>query len=58
MVTTLPLEPVTVPSLRARKGSSQKISALTAYDYTFASLIDGAGIEVVLVGDSLGSVIQ
>lgn len=49
---------VTVPGIRDRKGQSPKISALTAYDATFAKLIDSSGVDVVLVGDSLGSVVQ
>lgn len=54
---------VTVPSLLNRKaellaGRGEKIAALTAYDFTFATLFDQSGIDVLLVGDSLGSVIQ
>lgn len=49
---------VTVPSIRARKGSEAPISVLTAYDYTMARLLDEAGVDIVLVGDSLGAVIQ
>lgn len=49
---------VTVPDIRARKGSGVPIVALTAYDYPFARLVDGAGIDVILVGDSLGMVVQ
>jgi 3-methyl-2-oxobutanoate hydroxymethyltransferase len=52
------LERVTVPSFRARKNSDKKISVLTAYDYTSAVLLDSAGIDALLVGDSLGMVIQ
>lgn len=52
------LERVTIPSFRARKNSGQKISVLTAYDYTSAVLLDNAGIDALLVGDSLGMVIQ
>ena len=40
------------------KGRGQKITALTAYDYSFARILDQAGIDILLVGDSLGSVIQ
>ena len=40
------------------KASGDKFAVITAYDFTFAKLIDNAGIEVVLVGDSLGNVIQ
>ncbi|MCB9030220.1 MAG: 3-methyl-2-oxobutanoate hydroxymethyltransferase [Deltaproteobacteria bacterium] len=49
---------VTAPSIYSRKGSKQKISALTAYDYTMAKLLDAAGVDILLVGDSLGTVIQ
>lgn len=47
---------VTLPILRGKK-DKEKISALTAYDYAFAKLIDDAGIDIVLVGDSVGVVI-
>jgi 3-methyl-2-oxobutanoate hydroxymethyltransferase len=49
---------VTVPALRARKRRGERIVMLTAYDFTFASLFDQAGIDVLLVGDSLGNVVQ
>lgn len=49
---------MTVPRLMAMKGSGQKISMLTAYDYPTARLLDEAGIEAILVGDSLGMVVQ
>ena len=49
---------VTVPSLRARKQRGERIAMLTAYDHTFASIFDAAGIDVLLVGDSLGNVVQ
>jgi len=48
---------VTIPALRARKGSGEKITALTAYDYALASIMDAAGVDLLLVGDSLGMVI-
>jgi len=51
-------EKVTVPEIRKMKESGQKITALTAYDYSFARILDQAGIDILLVGDSLGSVIQ
>lgn len=51
-------EKITTQDLRARKVSGEKIVAVTAYDYTFARLADRAGMDVVLVGDSLGMVIQ
>lgn len=49
---------ITVPVIKQMKERGEKISVLTAYDYTFAKLMDEAGIEVLLVGDSLGMVVQ
>ena len=49
---------VTVPALRRMKRCGEKISMLTAYDFPFAQLFDEAGIDVLLVGDSLGNVVQ
>ncbi len=46
---------VTVPGLRARKLAGAKIAALTAYDAISASIVDAAGVDVVLVGDSLAN---
>lgn len=48
---------VTVPQIQARKQSGEKITVLTAYDYPWALLVDRAGIDMVLVGDSLGMVV-
>src|SRR6516162_5714313 len=50
--------PVTLATLQAMTASGEKIAALTAYDASFAVLLDEAGVDVVLVGDSLGMVIQ
>ena len=50
--------PVTVITLRNLKRAREKIVCLTAYDASFAALLDEAGVEVLLVGDSLGMVIQ
>ena len=50
--------PLTVLDLLAMKQAGEKIACLTAYDASFSFLIDQAGIEVILVGDSLGMVIQ
>ncbi len=49
---------VTVSTLIKMKQAGDKITCLTAYDYSFASMLDRAGVDVVLVGDSLGMVIQ
>ena len=49
---------VTVPSITTRKNSGKKITALTAYDYSFAKLLDRTLIDILLVGDSLGMVSQ
>lgn len=47
-----------LPALRKMKQQKQPIVALTAYDYSFARLLDQTGVDVILVGDSLGMVIQ
>lgn len=49
---------LTTRSLRRMKGEGQPIAAMTAYDASFARILDAAAIDVVLVGDSLGMVIQ
>ena len=49
---------VNVNTLKKMKKEGDKITWLTAYDYSFASLIDNAGVDAILVGDSLGMVIQ
>lgn len=48
----------TLTTLKAMKSRSEKIAVLTCYDASFASLLDAAGVDVLLVGDSLGMVIQ
>lgn len=48
--------PVTIPSLHTRKSRGEKIVALTAYDYIMALLLDEAGVDVILVGDSAAMV--
>jgi 3-methyl-2-oxobutanoate hydroxymethyltransferase len=50
--------PVTVPRLRQMKAEGERIAALTAYDASFARAMDAAGVDLVLVGDSLGMVVQ
>ena len=47
----------TVKTFAQAKANGEKLTMLTAYDYTTASIIDGAGIDAILVGDSLGNVI-
>jgi 3-methyl-2-oxobutanoate hydroxymethyltransferase len=49
---------VTVPEIRDRKGQGPSIAMVTAYDVTMARLVDEAGVDIVLVGDSLGMVVQ
>jgi 3-methyl-2-oxobutanoate hydroxymethyltransferase len=51
-------EKITVPHVLKMKQRGEMISCLTAYDYAFARILDEAGIELLLVGDSLGCVIQ
>src|SRR5262245_54529842 len=50
--------PVTVPEFRSAKARAAKLAVVTAYDYTSARLTDEAGVDAVLVGDSLGMVVQ
>jgi 3-methyl-2-oxobutanoate hydroxymethyltransferase len=49
---------ITVPALMALKKAGEKITMLTCYDASFATLMDRCGVEVLLVGDSLGMVCQ
>ena len=49
---------ITVRSLASRKSKGDPITMLTAYDFTFARIFDQAGIDLLLVGDSLGNVVQ
>lgn len=51
-------KPVTLDSLRKMKAAGEKIACLTAYDASFAAAVDLAGTDLVLVGDSLGMVVQ
>ncbi|MBN1271191.1 MAG: 3-methyl-2-oxobutanoate hydroxymethyltransferase [Candidatus Aminicenantes bacterium] len=53
----LKIPKVTIPSLREKKAKGEKIVALTAYDYPTARLLDEAGVDLILVGDSLGMVV-
>ena len=54
----MPEPPVNVSTLRKMKEEGEPIACLTAYDASFAVLVDAAGVDLVLVGDSLGMVIQ
>jgi 3-methyl-2-oxobutanoate hydroxymethyltransferase len=49
---------VTVPDLMAMKHERRRITMVTAYDATFAGIVDAAGIDIILVGDSVGTVVQ
>ncbi|OGT21065.1 MAG: 3-methyl-2-oxobutanoate hydroxymethyltransferase [Gammaproteobacteria bacterium RBG_16_57_12] len=49
---------MTVNTLRKRKGTGEKITCLTVYDASFAAILDEAGVDILLVGDSLGMVVQ
>ncbi len=51
-------EKVYVPALRAAKEKGEKLVCLTAYDYPSARIVDEAGVEIILVGDSMGNVIH
>ena len=47
----------TVVTFKEAKAKGEKLTMLTAYDYSTAKLVDGAGINAILVGDSLGNVV-
>src|SRR5262245_1538213 len=51
------MKPVRVPDLKSMKDKGEKIAVLTAYDFMMARFLDRAGIDVILVGDSLGMVV-
>src|SRR5256885_2350410 len=52
------MDKVTIHTLKKLKAAGQKIAMVTAYDATFARILDDAGADVLLVGDSLGMVVQ
>jgi len=56
MTKTIPKK-ITIPSLWRKKENQEKIVVLTAYDYPTARIIDQAGVDIILVGDSLGMVV-
>lgn len=53
-----PVKPLTVTDLAAMKLKGEKISCLTAYDASFSAMLDEVGVDILLVGDSLGMVVQ
>ena len=59
-MSTLPSAPrqVTVPEFRAAKARGAKLAVVTAYDYSSAKLCDESGVDAILVGDSVGMVVQ
>lgn len=57
-MTQAPAKPVTVPALADARRTGRKLAMLTAYDAGFARVLDAHGVDIVLVGDSLGMVVQ
>ena len=57
-MTNAAARPVTLPDFARWKAEGRKISVLTAYDFTTARLLDAAGVDCLLVGDTLGMVVQ
>ena len=51
-------EKVYLPAIRAAKEKGEKLVCLTAYDYPTARIVDEAGVDMILVGDSIGNVIH
>lgn len=58
MAQSVPRKPVTVPDILARKRDGVPVVMITAYDATFTRLVDACDVDIVLVGDSLGMVMQ
>ena len=56
--TATPRKKVTVPDLARAKAAGTKLVMVTAYDATFATLVDEGGADIILVGDSVGTVVQ
>ncbi|MEI7698245.1 MAG: 3-methyl-2-oxobutanoate hydroxymethyltransferase, partial [Planctomycetia bacterium] len=53
-----PVKKLTVPLFRAAVGGERRLTMLTAYDYLWAGIFDQAGVDSILVGDSLAMVVQ
>jgi 3-methyl-2-oxobutanoate hydroxymethyltransferase len=51
-------KPVTLPGLAAAAAKGERLTMLTCYDASFAHVLDAAGVEILLIGDSLGMVLQ
>ncbi|WP_202844584.1 3-methyl-2-oxobutanoate hydroxymethyltransferase [Luteimonas saliphila] len=58
MSNTAPAKPLTVPDLAQARRAGRRLAMLTAYDAGFARVLDASGVDLVLVGDSLGMVVQ
>ena len=58
MTDTRPPSPMTVPRFVAAKAQGQKLTMLTAYETAWAAMFDAAGVDSILVGDTLGMVVQ
>ncbi len=58
MSTNVEMEKITIPDILKKKKNNEKIAALTAYDFLMAEMLDEAGIDIVLIGDSVGMVIS
>jgi 3-methyl-2-oxobutanoate hydroxymethyltransferase len=54
----IPQKKITTRNLRVMKNAGTKITALTAYDFLMAQILDRSGIDIILVGDSVGMVVQ
>jgi 3-methyl-2-oxobutanoate hydroxymethyltransferase len=52
------MKKITVPAFREKKEAAQKVTMITVYDYIFARLVEASEAEMILVGDSLGMIIQ
>jgi 3-methyl-2-oxobutanoate hydroxymethyltransferase len=58
MSTNIEIEKITIPDILTKKKNNEKIAALTAYDFLMAEMLDEAGIDIILIGDSVGMVVS